>query len=342
MISSIQEESDVAWANNFPPKDASSVEIEGKNYYKTPLHATVLKIVGQLSTKIFFGRKYSRDPAFIQDTTIYANGIVIQALLVNFFVPSSLKPLVRKYIMPYLPTATRVKKISKLIEADVTACIDVDESELEAKNAEGGSDFTILPLMVKYVQGHSDYVGASPSKVLDGVMGRTIGLLFAAVDTTTITFTQLVFDLVSHPKAQYAEPILEEAQSVLAKHGGTWSVTALGELKLLDSMIKESQRLHPIGVALGSRKVVAEGGHTFVPDEPGAKPLFFPQGSNISTPCSGVHGDSSIYPDANRFDGFRFAKDAMPTSQPSDKFMSFGHGKRCYLIGDGDGTKCEY
>ena len=85
--------------------------------------------------------------------------------------------------------------------------------------------------------------------------------------------------------------------------------------------------MHPIGISLGGRKVMAEGGYTFNPPEPGAKPIYFPKGSTFSTPLSGVHDDEDFYHNANEFEGFRFAQDAVPSSQPSDKFMSFGHGK---------------
>lgn len=49
-----------------------------------------------------------------------------------------------------------------------------------------------------------------------------------------MTFNQVVFDLISRPRAQYADVIREEIRNVLQSHNGKWSPSALEELKVLD------------------------------------------------------------------------------------------------------------
>jgi hypothetical protein len=59
-------------------------------------------------------------------------------------------------------------------------------------------------------------------------------LAFWQIDTTTVTFTQTCIDLVSHPRAQFADVIRDEINSVLKNHNGQWNAEAVGELKHLD------------------------------------------------------------------------------------------------------------
>lgn len=67
-------------------------------------------------------------------------------------------------------------------------------------------------------------------------------LSFVAIHTTADMITQLMFDLAQNP--EYIKPLREEVIAVLGTQG--WKKSALYNLKLLDSVMKESQRLRPI------------------------------------------------------------------------------------------------
>lgn len=67
-------------------------------------------------------------------------------------------------------------------------------------------------------------------------------LSVAAIHTTTDLTSQVILDLARHP--EFIQPLREEISSVLRAEG--WKKTALYNLKLLDSCIKESQRMKPI------------------------------------------------------------------------------------------------
>jgi len=144
-----------------------------------------------------------------------------------------------------------------------------------------------------------------------------------------MTTTHILYDLISNPRSMYVDAIKKEYQEALEKHNGVWTVLALGELKHLDSFIKESQRMHAVGLVLGARKVMPKAGYTFSssPESPGSETLFIPAGARVTMPLQGVHFDPQLYTDPEKFNGFRFADDPVPSSQPSDKFMSFGHGE---------------
>lgn len=145
-------------------------------------------------------------------------------------------------------------------------------------------------------------------------------------------------DLLSFSYAEYAGPIMEQAAEVKAADGGSWTVKSLGELSKLDSFVKEVQRLRPIGYILGKRRVMKEEGAVFisgagpleVPGYEGATEgpeIWVPKDSHLIMPTWGLHSDDKVYVDAETFKGFRFVEDRVASSQPTDKFLSFGHGR---------------
>jgi cytochrome P450 len=70
---------------------------------------------------------------------------------------------------------------------------------------------------------------------------RLLVLALASVHTTSMTATQILFDLVARP--EYLEPLREEILQALAEDGG-WKKTTLTKMRKLDSFMKESQRLN--------------------------------------------------------------------------------------------------
>jgi cytochrome P450 len=142
-----------------------------------------------------------------------------------------------------------------------------------------------------------------------------------------LTTTHAIYDLRSHAYEQYGGPIKRQIDEVFANNDRQWTQRALTQLPLLDSFIKESQRLHALSATLSSRYVSPAEGYTLKTQSPLDPDLYFAQGTQLATPLWGVHMDADHYPEPFKFDGFRFAKDEAPSSIPSDKFMAFGHGQ---------------
>lgn len=67
-------------------------------------------------------------------------------------------------------------------------------------------------------------------------------LSVVAVHNTTDLFCQVLIDLARHP--DILEPLRDEIRIVIKQYG--WKKSALYHLKLLDSAIKESQRIKPM------------------------------------------------------------------------------------------------
>lgn len=107
----------------------------------------------------------------------------------------------------------------------------------------------------------------------------------------------------------------EEVEEIIQREG--WTKAALDQMSILDSFIKESQRLHPLSISksmsyiaysqkvntfsvLMQRKILDD--HTFTD---GTK---VPCGTTVGVATESVHMNDEIYPDASTFDPFRFIK----------------------------------
>ena len=79
-----------------------------------------------------------------------------------------------------------------------------------------------------------------------------LSLTVASIHATTEALTVALLDLVTYPET--ISLLRQEVIQVLS--AGGWSKQALYNMKLMDSFLKESQRLHPVS-ASDSRKYTA-------------------------------------------------------------------------------------
>lgn len=79
-----------------------------------------------------------------------------------------------------------------------------------------------------------------------------MGLAVAAVHTTSDLLTQSLLNLCAHP--EYCDQLRQEVVQVLGKYG--WQKVALTELRLLDSFLKETQRLKPINMGESKQALI--------------------------------------------------------------------------------------
>jgi cytochrome P450 len=56
--------------------------------------------------------------------------------------------------------------------------------------------------------------------------------------------THALFDLAANP--EYSKPLREEVEELTKREG--WTKAALEQMHKVDSFVKESQRLHPVGI----------------------------------------------------------------------------------------------
>ncbi|KAL4931771.1 cytochrome P450 [Aspergillus undulatus] len=149
-------------------------------------------------------------------------------------------------------------------------------------------------------------------------------LAYAAVHTTSDMMAKVLTAICEND--ELIQPLREEIVTVLKEHG--WSEAALAKMVLLDSVLKETQRLEPLASFTLSR-ITRE--HVTLSDD-----TRIPKGTQVRLTTDNMW-NSSIYNDASKFDGYRFVKlrDQTAGTSPgglsfvsvSANHMGFGYGK---------------
>ncbi|KZT51548.1 cytochrome P450 [Calocera cornea HHB12733] len=151
---------------------------------------------------------------------------------------------------------------------------------------------------------------------------RVMSLNVASTHTSAIPFTRLFYDLLANP--EYIEPLKAEAELAINDHG--WTKDGIRAMVKMDSFFKESMRYRGIGMSSLSRRVM--------------KPMhlsdgtILPAGAQVAANAWSVHHDSSIYPDPDTFDPFRFSNKVEQGESaahhafwtPSSEYLVWGHG----------------
>jgi cytochrome P450 len=77
------------------------------------------------------------------------------------------------------------------------------------------------------------------------VSNGQIALSMAAIHTTSNLLTNVMYDLAAYP--EYIQPLRDEILAVIAEDG-CLKKSSLLKLKLMDSVMKETQRVHPVSM----------------------------------------------------------------------------------------------
>jgi len=148
------------------------------------------------------------------------------------------------------------------------------------------------------------------------------------LSSSSFTFAEALLDLATY--SDYIQPLREEVERVIAKHG--WTKAAVADMHKIDSFFRESLRINGFGSLALSRKVIHPDGFTF------SDGTFLPAGSLVHVPVRAVHHDPGNFPNAEVFDGLRSYNMRASTEFESSVFnhylvttspthLAFGHGR---------------
>lgn len=82
-------------------------------------------------------------------------------------------------------------------------------------------------------------------KAIERIADQQLFLTVASIHTTSSTLTSTLFDLITHP--EYHTEIMEHIAEALVESNGHWTLQHVAQMRKLDSFMKESQRMNPIG-----------------------------------------------------------------------------------------------
>lgn len=289
---------------------ASLHDIYGENpeWQSKVLKDTILHLVARLSSRVFLGKELCRNERWLEIAKNYTvDGFTASFLL--RMIPSPLRPIAYWFIPQCRACRRAVRDAHKIIDPEVERRIKaVDEALARGEKPKKTAD--AIGWIHEVSRGRKvDYVSAQ------------LSLTLAAIHTTTETTSQAVFDLCQYPEA--VEELRREVVQVIGEHG--WAKTSLYKLKLMDSFLKESQRVRPMSETSMNR---------FVEDEITLSDgTVLPKHSRINVMAS--YMDPKVYENPETFDAARFMKmREQPGNETSWQFvttssehMLFGHGQ---------------
>lgn len=143
--------------------------------------------------------------------------------------PSPLRPLIHWL----LPGQRRVRALLAQTRALVNPVVDARRRERERLGAAAPAHEDALQWVEELARG----------RPYDPAVAQ-LTIAMASLHSTVDFLVQLLVDLIRN--AELVRPLREEVVAVLGQSGGAWSKSALFNLRLMDSVMKESQRLKPI------------------------------------------------------------------------------------------------
>ncbi|KAL8400955.1 hypothetical protein RB594_001108 [Gaeumannomyces avenae] len=211
------------------------------DWTETPIYDTMLGVVARLSSRVFLGPELCRDAAWL-DITMNFTKVEMRAYVSLGFFPYLLRPIIA-FFDPTCRAIVRERARATLIIEGELERRRKEEQECAAKG--------VAPPT------YNDAITWCESEARGRPINPTdfqLNLSFAAIHTTTDLLSKTMLALAMNPGS--IEALREEAVKVLASGG--WTKNSLYHLKLMDSTLKEAQRLMPPAYDGLQRKATAD------------------------------------------------------------------------------------
>ncbi|PGH20409.1 hypothetical protein AJ80_03554 [Polytolypa hystricis UAMH7299] len=285
---------------------------DSKEWHSIGLRSEIVRIVARLSSKVFLGDELCHDERWLQITVDYAVTVFRAADALSMY-PYYLRPIVHWFV----PLCREARKNVKEARGLIKEVLEKRQAQKAALEAQGKK--------VKNSNDAIDWFEDSAKGMHYDPAIAQLQISMAAIHTTSDLATQVILDLARNP--DIIEPLRQEIVKCLTEGG--WKKTSLYNLKLMDSVIKESQRVKPIASVALVRLVME--------DVKFSDGTILPKGTKAGFSMDRMW-DPSVHPDPERWDGYRFLNMRTDTDKnPSQantaqlvstcaNHMAFGHG----------------
>lgn len=190
----------------------------------------VLRIVAQVSSRAFLGTDLCRHEGWLRITREYTINSFEAAEQLRMW-PSWLRYLVVWFLPTCRKLRVQVKEARQIIDATLK-----QRRELKEQHTALGKELPRFDDAIEWI----DQAAAAKGISYDAT-ALQLALSLAAIHTTTDLLCQALTRIAQNPNI--LEPLRDEITSSLQENG--WQKSSLYNMKLLDSVLKESQRLKP-------------------------------------------------------------------------------------------------
>jgi cytochrome P450 monooxygenase-2 len=190
---------------------------------------TMLELIARVSSRVFLGEELCRNHDWLAITKSYSINTSMAGDLLRQY-PKWLRPFVCNFIPQCRELQKQVANARKVLDPILRSREEERRAALANGDPEPRYNDTIQWLVDESQGSSYDPVGAQ------------LGFSVVATHTTTDLITETMIRLCERP--ELIEDLIQEIEDVLKVEG--WTKTALFNMKRLDSVIKEAQRLKPL------------------------------------------------------------------------------------------------
>jgi len=202
------------------------------DWHDIHLRTKAVGLIASLSSRVFLGEKICRNPDWLRITVNYTIDSLMAAAQLRLW-PEILRPLVARF----LPKCHKIRRELEEAKQIIMPVIEERHKARKQAIAEGKPEevyHDAIQWLEENSQGRTTFDPAA----------MQLALSTAAIHTTTDLLTQTILDLCG--REELIQELRKEIIDVLGDGG--WNKTTMYKLKLMDSVIKESQRVKPMAI----------------------------------------------------------------------------------------------
>ncbi|OAA36046.1 trichothecene C-8 hydroxylase [Beauveria brongniartii RCEF 3172] len=260
-------------------KDLLTDSIE---WHEAVVCETILQLVARVSSRVFIGDELCRNDDWLKIVKEYTVTALQAAEQLRMWSPI-LRPIAVRFLDSCVKTQGMVAEARRVIKP-------VIDKRYKARADAAAAN-------VKYVESHDAmdwFATADPENLFEPATSQ-LALSFVVIQTTTDLLSETLFQISKHPNII---PALREEIITIYRSDG-WEKTAFYKMKLLDSVVKETQRFKPHAL-ISMTRLVKEN---FVLSD--GTPLK--KGQKIAVTSTNMR-DKTNYANPDEWDPYRFVK----------------------------------
>lgn len=249
-------------------------------WHSAHVYAQGLDLVTKTVAFIMVGEELCHNPEWIEISKSHALTMAVQARELRLW-PAALRPMV--HWLKGAKLREQVRRTRSMVEPVVAK----RRAEAAACQQQG-----IDP--PEHVDALQWFEEAAKDEWYD-VAGIQLAMDFAAIYSTSDLLVSALMDIARHP--HIVEPLREEIRACI--RGGGWTPASLYKMKLMDSCVKETQRLKPVECA--TMRSYALTDVTF------SNGTFVPKGDLVAV-AADCMGSAAVWDAPRTWDPYRFMR----------------------------------
>lgn len=205
---------------------------ECDHWTEVSVYKTLVDIIAQVSGRVFVGSELCENPEYLDSAINYTVDLIDAVTAVK-----KLRPWLRPFLASRTPEICRLRQREKRATEFLQPVIQ--QRQAAAKDPDWQKPDDMTQWMLDRSTGDNIPV--------ERYAKEQLGLIFAAIHTTSLTATNILYTLATTP--EYIGPLREEIRSVIAEHDGNITTKALQQMEKLDSYMKEVVRFYGPGLS---------------------------------------------------------------------------------------------